>query len=383
MLKYILNEPSIGKLEERYVRDVLRSNWLSANGKHTRIFQEKFATYVGTKHALAVQSGTAALHLALKALGVGPSDHVILPNFSCGASISSVVQCGATPVVMDIEPDTFGLDCSRLEEAIKKYSPKAVQLVHVYGYPARDTMAVQKICKKHGVYLVEDASEALGAMLGNKRVGQFGDIGTFSIRSEKMIGIGEGGVVVTNNSVLYEKALLLASRSASSRSTGSVYWKKYFYEGEGYNYLLPHLLGAVARAQIERFQKEIFPQKVRVALAYRKLFSGIEGIAMQKVTPGAKSACWLNSILFNNMKKDGVRKLGAYLMSHGVEIRPGFWPLSDMKGFAPVVFGRQDVGRYIFEHLLVLPSAYNLKEADVKTIRGMVVDFINNEKTRR
>jgi perosamine synthetase len=377
MYKYLLNEPFLSKLEEQYVLDVLKSNWLSSNGSHTRLFEEKFASYIGRDYCLAVQSGTAALHLALKSIGVGKRDTVIIPNYSCGASISSVVQCGAVPVVMDIESDTFGLDGGRLELAIMKYRPKALQLVHVYGYPARDTLMIKDMCKRYGVFLVEDASEALGASLDHTMIGQFGDVAVFSIRSEKMIGVGEGGVVVTGNRGLYEKMLLLASRSAPFRHKDLPYWTKYYYDGEGYNYLLPHLLGAVAHAQMERFEAEILPEKRRVGILYRKVFSDMKGIRMQAIIPGATPAYWLNSILFAHSSKDCVRNVGHSLISSGVEIRSGFWPLSDMNGFSPEVFGTQEVGRYIFEHLLVLPSAYHLTEEDILNIRDLLSCDLN------
>ena len=382
-MKCTLNEPFLSNLEKQYVLDVLESNWLSANGKHTKIFEKKFADYVGVKHCVAVQSGTAALHLALKAFGVGKGDRVIIPNYSCGATISSVLQCGAIPVVLDVEIDTYGLDSTNLEKAIKKYSPKALQIVHMYGYPARDFMAICDLCKKYGVFLIEDASESLGASLNNKMAGQFGDGATFSIRSEKMIGVGEGGVVVTNNSGYFEKVLLLASRSAPFRTHSSPYWAKYFYDGEGYNYLLPHLLGAVARAQIERFEKEIFPEKQRVGLLYRELFAGLEGVTMQKVIPKARSAYWLNSLLFKKLKKEEVHELGNLLLSQGVEIRSGFWPLNDMSAFTPEIFGHQEVGNYLMNHLLVLPSAYCLGKEDITAIKRIIINFLKKKQLKK
>ena len=383
MYKYLLNKPFLNKLEEKYVLDVLESEWLSSNGKHTKIFEEKFSSYIGVKYCVAVQRGTAALHLVMKALGVGKNNTVILPNYSCGATISTVVQCSAIPVVMDIEPDTFGLDATHLEKAIKKYQPKALELVHIYGYPARDTLIIKDLCKKYNIFLIEDASEALGATLNDKMIGQFGDVAVFSIRSEKMIGVGEGGVIVTNNSFLYEKILLLASRSAPFRGKDSPYWAKYFYDGEGYNYLLPHLLGAVARAQIERFESEILPEKQRVGLLYRKIFSGIEGIRMQTILPQSTPAYWLNCIVLDKLSKNEVHGLGNHLMSKGIEVRSGFWPLSDMSSFRPEVYGSQEVGHYIFNHSLVLPSAYCLTENDIIEIRNVIMTYMTEKRVNK
>lgn len=374
-MKYPINEPNLSNLEKEYVMDVLDSGWLSAGGKHTKKFEKLFAQYVNVNHALAVQSGTAALHLALKAIGASNGDSIILPNYSCGASVSTVVQCGASPVILDIEIDTYGLDVNNLENAILKHRPKAVQLVHVYGFPARDTAKIRQLCDDYSVILIEDACEALGATLNKQKIGTFGDIAAFSIRSDKMIGVGEGGVITTNHCGLFSRIVKLASRSAPFRTKDSPYWEKYFYEGEGYNYCLPHLLGAVARAQIERFP-EILIEKRRVGSIYNKIFGENNMWSMQSVINKAKPAYWLNSILFNNTDKRIIRELGQFLYSKGIEVRPGFWPLSDMIGFAPEVFGLQEIGHRIYDNLLVLPSAGSLQEEDINYIYDVICEFI-------
>jgi len=376
-MKYPLNEPNLSKLEKEYVLEVLDSGWLSSGGEHTQIFEQNFAKYLDINYAVAVQSGTAALHLALKAVGVSPGDSVILPNYSCGATISTVCQCGAEPIVMDIEPETFGLDSESLESAIKKYNPKAVQLVHVYGFPARDSFKIKEICVKYGVILIEDASEALGAEIGEHKIGTIGDIATFSTRSEKMIGIGEGGVVVTNKLELYDKMLQLASRNAPYRSKKDNYWDKYYYNGEGYNYLLPHLLGAVARAQIERFP-EILSEKKRVGNTFRSVFKENEFWRLQDISVNSSSVFWLNSILFKSLNQNLVRELGQYLQTKGIDVRSGFIPLANMDGFGPTPYGSQNVGEELYRRLLVLPSANWLKNSDLIEIHNVIVNYLKS-----
>ena len=379
MIKYPINEPNLSKLEEKYVLDVLESTWLSAGGKHTVEFEKLFAGYLEMNHAVAVQSGTAALHVALKALGVGPEDCVILPNGSCGASISTVVQCGAKPIVLDVEKETYALDAERLEEAIKVYSPKVVQLVHVYGFPARDTLEIQKLCKQYGVFLLEDSSESLGATLGGIKIGNFGDITTFSIRSEKMIGVGEGGVVVTNHSGLYESVMRLSSRAAPFRTNQSPYWAKYFYDGEGYNYRLPHILGAIARAQMERFEKDILPEKIRVGESFRNIFQENENWSLQKKIHDSKPVYWLNSLCFKTIDKHQVMELGGTLYRQGIEVRSGFWPLSDMASYYSESFGLQEIGYDLFDRHLILPSSWKLSENDIQFIHSIVTGLIDEK----
>ena len=147
-MKYILNIPNISSLEKNYVNDVLKENWLSINGKHNQIAEKKFSKIVNKKYSLTLQNGTAALHVVLKAMGVKNNDKVIIPNYSCSANINSVSQCNGIALVVEVEKETLGLDYDFVKKAILKYKPKVLQLVHIYGCPARDTLKILKLCKK-------------------------------------------------------------------------------------------------------------------------------------------------------------------------------------------------------------------------------------------
>ena len=168
-MKFLINEPHISNLEKRYANKVFDEKWLSINGKNTKIFENNFSKYLGTRHSLAVQSGTAALHASLKALGVKKSDRVIIPNYTCVSNISVLSQLNAVPVIADVEKETFGMEYLGLENLIKKYKPKVLQLVHVYGFPAKHTKQILSLCKKYKIKILEDASESLGAQLNKKK----------------------------------------------------------------------------------------------------------------------------------------------------------------------------------------------------------------------
>tara|TARA_B100000029_G_scaffold459237_1_gene489213 strand:- start:896 stop:2038 length:1143 start_codon:yes stop_codon:yes gene_type:complete len=379
-MKYLLNIPFLDNKEKIYVKDVISKNWLSINGFHTKVFEKKFSKYLNIKHTLAVQSGTAAIHTALKSIGIKKNDKVIVPNYTCVSNISALSQIQAKPIIVDVEKDTFGLDAKLLAKAIKRYKPKAVQLVHVYGFPARDTIEIIKLCKKYKIYLIEDASEALGAKIGNKKVGTFGDIGTFSIRSEKMIGVGEGGTIVTNNNKIWNKTKLIASRHAPFRSKKDPYWKKYYCNGEGYNYLMPHLLGAVARAQIEKFENKILSKKIKIGKFYRKIFLPNNNYTiLQNENKNFKSAFWLNAIYFKNKNSNFIKKIGDHLIKNGIEVRSGFWPLSEMKFFKTksITSKKYIVSNDLFKNLLILPSNIKLKEKDILFIKKKIDSFLN------
>ena len=177
--------------------------------------------------ALLYKSGTSAIHTALKAAGVKKGDHVICPNYTCISNLSCISQCNATAVITEIERDTLGLDYDAVKKAIKKYNPKVLQLVHVYGYPARDTKKIVNLCKSKNIIVIEDSSEAFGSMIDKKKIGTFGDINVTSIRSEKMIGT-EGGILSFKMQIHIIKAKLVASRHAPFRSERPILEKVFF-----------------------------------------------------------------------------------------------------------------------------------------------------------
>lgn len=379
-MRYLLNKPLIGKLEKKYILDTLKSTWLSSNGKHTLEFEKKFANYLGLNFGLAVQSGTSAIHIALKAAGVKNGDYVICPNYTCISNLSCISQCNGVPVITEIERETLGLDYENVKKAIKKYKPKVLQLVHVYGYPAKDTKKIIKLCKQKKIVVIEDSSEAFGSMIDNKKIGTFGDINVTSIRSEKMIGVGEGGILSFKNKKFYLKAKLIASRHAPFRSGKDPYWKKYFSDGEGYNYLMPHLLGAVARAQIENFPTIMLKKKRYVGNTYRKLLNNKDISMTQSIPRNFRPVFWLNSIYFKKLNKYQVRNLGKFLMKKGIEVRSGFWPLNQQKGFKfEYVNGinkDKNLSKKIFEKSLVLPSSSDLNKKDINLIIKTITKLI-------
>ena len=379
-MKYIINKPNLSKLEKKYVNEALNSTWLSSNGLNTKIFEKKFSKLTNNKFSIAVQSGTSALHLALKTLDVKKNDKVLLPNYTCVSNISTVSQCGAKAVLVDIEEETLGLDYELVKIAIEKFKPKVLQLVHIYGFPARDTKKIIQLCKKKKIKIIEDTSESLGAKINLKKVGTFGDLNVTSIRSEKMIGVGEGAVLSTNKKEIYLKSLLLASRGAPKRDKKNPYWEKYYVTTEGYNYLMPHLLGSIARGQIERFKGELLAKKIKLGKLYKRLITKNNFSSAQKYQKNSSPVFWLNSIIFNNLTKQQVRKLGEYLEKSGIEVRSGFWPLNLLKNFNSIYITKKNITKKIFDKILILPSSYDLKEEDIKFILKKIKRIIKKKR---
>ncbi len=378
--KYYLNEPFLKGNEKEYVLDVLNSGWLSINGKHTKIFEQKFAELMGVNNALAVQSGTSALHTSLLALGVGKGDKVVVPNYTCAASVTTVLQCGAKPLIVDIEPDTFGINPEILKELVIKEKPRVISQVHVYGFPAKGLEEIINLCREEKISLLEDCCEAHGAEYKSKKVGSFGEISAFSLRSEKMMGVGEGGMVITDDKKLIESATYWATRASPFRGDQQPYWYNYFYSGVGFNYRMPHILGAIGRGQIENFP-EILRRKVAVGKKYRELLGGMEGIQLQGEAPDSSPVYWLNFVKLKDKSTDSVHKIGERLMREGVEVRPPFWPLGNQKVFEEFAYGSQAVGNSLFAHGLILPSSVFLADNNCKGVEEVVDLFLECKKS--
>lgn len=374
-IKYWLNEPYLDQKEIDYATEVIKQGWLSGGGEFTTKFETAFAQVIGVQYALAVQSGTAALHTAMLALGVRPGDKVVIPNYTCGACATAVLQTGAEPVIIDCEPKTFGMDIHQLEQVLSTHKIKAVMVVHVYGFPCRDLDKIAALCTKYNALLLEDASEAHGATFNGHKVGSFGDIATFSIRSEKMIGVGEGGLVLTNSKELRDKAYFYASRAAPHRREHDPWWHKYIYTDVGMNYLLPHVLGAIGLAQVEKFDT-ILAKKRFVGHKYRELFSEVPGIRLQEIAPETNPCYWLNCIQLDK-EEPQVREIGIELMKQGLEIRPAFWPLSDLDVFRPYAYGSQKNAIKLLQSLIVLPSSIKLAENNGQGVIE-IVEIVKN-----
>ena len=208
-----ISQPSITQKEINYVTDAIQSGWVSSLGKYIDTFEEKFAVYCGTKYAVATSSGTTALHLALVSLGVTADDEVIIPDFTFVATASAVKYIGAKVITVDIDEDTLCIDPHAIEKAITSKT-KAIIPVHLYGHPA-NMEAINKIAKKHNLFVVEDAAEAHGSEINGKRVGSLSHAGIFSFYGNKIITSGEGGMITTSDEHLYKKLKYLRDHAMS------------------------------------------------------------------------------------------------------------------------------------------------------------------------
>lgn len=316
-----LAAPDLSGAEEAYVVEAVRSGWLSGQGPFVKRFEREFAAAVGTRYTFAVSSGTAALHLALLALGIGPGDEVLLPSLSFVSTANAVRYVGAEPVFVDVDPASWTIDPADLAAKLTPRA-RAIMPVHLYGQPA-DMDAIRAIARKHDLFIVEDAAQAFGARHKGAPAGGLGDIGCFSFYGNKIITSGEGGCVTTNDDALAEKIALY-------RGQGMDPERRYFFPVIGYNYRPTNLGCALLCAQLERAD-DILTERRRIFAAYRERLSGLAGIGMQPVTDNADAAPWLFSILIDEarfgMGRDAVM---GELQSRGVETRPFFMPIHQL-----------------------------------------------------
>jgi perosamine synthetase len=354
-------EPMLGEKELLYVTECVLTGWVSSAGKFVTRFEQMFAEFCGTDHAIAVSNGTTALHVSLLSLGIGLGDEVIVPTLTFIATANAVTYTGARPVFVDSEINTWNIDPDKIEEAITPRT-KAIIPVHLYGHPA-DMDRILDIASKHGLAVIEDAAEAHGACYKGRKVGGFGDIGIFSFFGNKIITTGEGGMVVTNNSDLAQKVRML-------RDHGMDRDQRYLHPILGYNYRLTNIQAAIGVAQLEKIEN-IIERKKEIADLYAKAFITIPGITMPPKASWADNVYWLYSIIIDEEKfgynRDSVMTT---LTENGVECRPLFIPCH----LQPIYATGQllPVATALAEKGLSLPSSVNLTKENVKRITDLI-----------
>lgn len=322
-----VNEPVITEASKRYVADAMETGWVSSAGPYIEKFERAFASYLGRKHSVTTMNGTAALHLALAAMGVTEGDEVIVPDFTMVACINAVLYCGATPVLCDVDSDTFTIDPGRIEAKITKKT-KVIMPVHIYGHPA-DMDPILALGKKHGIRILEDAAEAHGAKYHKKLCGSMGDAAAFSFYGNKIITTGEGGMVVTDDDQLAGRLRTLKDLAHSSK-------KRFWHEEVGFNYRMTNLQAALGLGQMESI--ELFLKRKRsMGARYEKGLSNLPGIQTPITKDGCKNVFWMYAVLVNKdcpLSKDALRNA---LKKEGVDTRDFFYPLHQM----PVAKGAQ------------------------------------------
>jgi len=371
MRKFIpVAEPALIGDERAYVLDCLDSTWISSRGGYIARFEHAFAEFCGVGHAVACSSGTAALHLALLALDVGPGDEVIVPTLTYVATANAVGYCGARPVFVDSESVVWTIDPMLLEAQITPRT-KGMIAVHLYGHPA-DMHAVQRVARRHDLFVIEDAAEGLGAEERGQRAGSIGDMAAFSFYGNKILTTGEGGMVTCNDGALAERVRRLKNQGIA----GS---RPYWAEVVGYNYRMSNIAAAIGLAQIERIDWHIARRRENAAL-YRAALEGCRALTLAVEQPWARHAYWMNSVLLSEESPLARDALIAALAERGIETRPFFYPLHTLPTYREVAQGRSfPVAESVAARGINLPSSALLTSEEIAYVAETLAALVNDE----
>jgi perosamine synthetase len=359
-------EPQFDDEEVQHVIEAIKSGWISSKGKFIEEFEQNFARYIGVKYGVATMNGTAALHLALKALEIKSGDEVIVPDLSFIATANTVAYCNAKPIFVDSHPDYWCIDPERIKEEISPKT-KAIVPVHLYGHPC-DMDPIHDLAKENDLHILEDAAEAHGTKYKNKTIGSFGNISCYSFFANKVITTGEGGMCLTNDEDLYEKMKILRDHGMNKE-------KRYWHDYIGFNYRMTNLQAAVGVAQLKKIN--LFIEKKReIAKRYENGLKDLEEKGFLTLHPElkwAKSIFWMYSILIND--KVGINRdvFAQLLKEKGVDSRPFFYPAHVLPPYKKdnIKFKNSE---FISRRGLNLPSSTILKEEDI----DFIVDTIKN-----
>lgn len=354
-------QPQLSGREKQYVDQCLDSSWISSKGEFVSRFENEFAAYLNVSHATTVCNGTVALHLALKTLGIGPGDEVIVPTLTYIASVNAIAYVGATPVFVDSEESSWNIDPNQI---VSKISPKtkAILAVHLYGASC-DMETILGICREHELFLIEDAAEAFGTKYRDQYAGTFGDISTFSFFGNKTITTGEGGMVVSNNKQLIERAAYLKSQAVSPT-------REYWHDEIGFNFRMTNICAAIGVAQLEQADR-ILKKKQDLAAWYRTDLADTS-LTFQAELQNAMNSYWMVSVLAKDaFTRDHIRQ---HLKDSGIETRSVFYPAHTMPAFK--TRNSCHVAESLSDRGLSLPSYPDLTKEQVNFVSSKMMEAI-------
>ena len=364
-----LSPPHIGPDELAFVTEAFATNWVAPVGPHVDAFEAEFAAYTGAGHAVAVSSGTAALHLALRLVGVERGDEVLVSDFTFCASVNPILYEGGRPVFVDSERTSWNLDPNLVEDAFKARAAggrqaKALVAVHLYGQPA-DLDPLVELCDRYGVALVEDAAEALGARYDGRSPGVFGRAGIFSFNGNKIITTSGGGMLVTDDGALAAHAKKLATQARDDAP-------HYEHSEVGYNYRMSNVLAGVGRGQLRQLDDRVAARR-RVFEGYRQRLAHLPGVQFMPEAPWGLHTRWLTCLTIDPAAFGATREdVRLALEAVNVESRPVWKPMHLQPVYEPYDAIGGDVCASIFELGLCLPSGSAMTEADVARVADVV-----------
>jgi dTDP-4-amino-4,6-dideoxygalactose transaminase len=373
--KIWLSSPNMGGREEDFVKEAFNKNWIAPIGPNIDAFEKDICRYNNVNHAAALSSGTSGIHLALILLGIKSGDEVLCSSFTFSASANPIRYQLATPIFVDSEEETWNIDPILLEKAIIDRTkigikPKALILVHLYGVSAKID-EILSICEKYEIPIIEDAAEALGSLYKGKALGTFGKFGVYSFNGNKIITTSAGGMLVSNDKKLIEKARFL---SAQARDEAP----HYQHSQIGYNYRMSNICAGIGRGQMQVLNLRV-SQKRKIRDFYENIFDGIEGIKVLKENSNSFSNAWLSCILIDPKKtKFNREKLRLAFGKDNIEARPLWKPMHLQPVFKSFPAYLNGVSEQLFSQGLCLPSDTNMRENEFKRVEEVISNLLKN-----
>lgn len=370
MRRYIpVNTPKIGFFEKKYVLECLDTGWISSEGPFVEKFEQKFSNYVQRDYGIAVSNGTAALDIAISALNLEKGDEVILPAFTIISCVNQIVRCGAIPVLVDSDQQTWNMDVSLVREKVTART-RAIMIVHTYGLPV-DIDPILSIAKEFNLKVIEDSAQAHGLLYKGKPCGSFGDISTFSFYPNKNITTGEGGMIVTNDLALSERARSL--RNLCFRNN-----ERFVHDELGWNYRLTNIQAAIGLGQMENINS-ILHRKREIGELYNRLLENVKGINLPcPETSYANNDYWVYGITIQDSVGFNAKKAMSLLNERGVGTRPFFCPMNlqpvlKKNGF--FVDETYPVAEFLYESGFYIPSGVGIGNEDIIRSAEAVVEI--------
>ena len=360
-----VNEPLLDGNEKKYLSECIDTGWISSEGPFVKRFEELFASYIGAEHGVAVCNGTAALEVAMAAINIKPEDEVIIPTFTIISCVLAVLRHGGVPVLVDVEPDTWCMDINQVKDRITPKT-KAIMPVHMYGHPV-DMDPVMELAEKHGLYVIEDAAEVHGAEYKGRKCGSIGHINCFSFYANKIITTGEGGMVVTDDDKLAERARL-------HRNLCFKAGRRFYHEELGANYRMTNLQAAVGVAQLERID-EFVEIKRRNGAAYNKYLTDTEWLQGPVEKEWAKNVYWMYGIVLDETSGLTAEGFTNRLKEKRIGTRPFFLGMHEQPVFHKMGLFKDErypISERIAVQGLYLPSGLTLTEEKIHEVINAV-----------
>ena len=365
-----LSPPHLSGEEISYIKDAIDSNWIAPLGPDVDQFENEVAEYIGIDYATALSSGTAALHLALKIIGVKSGDHVFCSDLTFVATVNAINYLNAKPIFIDSEKLSWNMCPQSLEMAFEEYSPKAIIVTNLYGQSANYN-AISAICKNYQTPIIEDAAESLGAEYNGRKCGSFGDMSILSFNGNKIITTSGGGMLLSNNEVYITEARKLSSQSREEAI-------HYEHTQVGYNYRMSNILAALGRAQLKSLNSYVDKRRKIFKYYYSKL-KDIDNITFMPEIKHGKSSRWLSVILLKKMKYDNIVKIIKVFEKESIETRPIWKPMHLQPVFSGTPFyhySLNPLSKKLFEHGLCLPSGSGMTKDDLDKIISILIKKI-------